>query len=76
VEAHEERAEAGLIVVLLTGAAALVALWLGRRGQRYPKALSGLVLLGLIVSAGLFAVAALEGGQIRHDELRPSAAAG
>jgi hypothetical protein len=33
VEAHEERAEAGLIVVLLTGAAALVALWLGRRGE-------------------------------------------
>ena len=76
VEAHEERAEAGLVAVLLTGVVAAVALWLGRRGQAYRAATSGLVLLGLIISAGLFALAALEGGQIRHDEIRPGSATG
>ncbi|MEO8223869.1 MAG: hypothetical protein ABI661_03620 [Gammaproteobacteria bacterium] len=76
VEAHEERAEAGLVAVLLTGVAAMVALWLGRRGQPYRAAASGLVLLGLLASAGLFAVTALQGGQIRHDEIRPGAATG
>lgn len=76
VEVHEERAEAGLVTVLLTGVAAAVALWLGRRGQSYRAAASRLVVLGLLISAGLFALAALEGGQIRHDEIRPGAAPG
>jgi hypothetical protein len=32
------------------------------------------VLVGLVVSASLFALAAFNGGQIRHDEIRPTAA--
>jgi predicted Co/Zn/Cd cation transporter (cation efflux family) len=32
-EPHEERAEGGLVAVLLTGAGAMVALWRGRRGR-------------------------------------------
>lgn len=75
VEAHEERAEAGLIAVLVTGAAALGALWLGRGGQPHRRGIIALVLIGLVVSAVLFALAALDGGQIRHDEIRPTAAA-
>jgi hypothetical protein len=75
VEAHEERAEAGLIAVVLTGVVAAVALWLGRRGQAYRQTTGGLVLLGLMISAALFALAALDGGQIRHDEIRPGSAA-
>jgi hypothetical protein len=75
VEAHEERAEAGLIAVVLTGVVAAVALWLGRRGQAHRQTTGGLVLLGLMISAALFALAALDGGQIRHDEIRPGSAA-
>jgi len=75
VESHEERAEAGLIAVLLTGLVAAVALWLGRRGQAYGRTAGGLVLVGLMISAALFALAALDGGQIRHDEIRPASAA-
>ena len=74
VEAHEERAEAGLIAVLVTGAAALVGLWLARGGRPYRTGISIAVLVGLVVSASLFALAALDGGQIRHDEVRPTAA--
>jgi hypothetical protein len=72
VEAHEERAEAGLIAVLITGAAALGALWLARGGRPDRPVIGAVVLLGLVVSATLFAVAALAGGQIRHDEIRPA----
>ena len=73
VEAHEERAEAGLIAVLVTGAAALAGLWLARGGRPYRRDVSIAVLIGLVVSASLFALAALDGGQIRHDEIRPTA---
>jgi hypothetical protein len=75
VEAHEERAEAGLIVVLVAGVAALGGLWLARAGRPQRRGISILVLIGLVVSAVLFALAALDGGQIRHDEIRPTAAA-
>jgi len=75
VEAHEERAEAALIAVLVTGVAALGGLWLSRGGRPYRRGISAVVLLGLVVSAVLFALAALDGGQIRHDEIRPTAAA-
>jgi hypothetical protein len=74
VEAHEERAEVGLIAVLVTGAAALVGLWLARGGRPYRRDVSIAVLVGLVVSASLFALAALAGGQIRHDEIRSTAA--
>ncbi len=72
VEVHEERAEVGLIAVLITGAAALGTLWLARGGRPDRPGLGAIVLLGLMVSAVLFAVAALAGGQIRHDEIRPA----
>jgi hypothetical protein len=75
VEAHEEPAEAGLIVVLLTGAAALVTLWRGRGGRPVSNIWAVLVLVGLVVSAVLFAVSAAAGGQIRHEEIRPAAGA-
>jgi hypothetical protein len=72
---HEEQAEAGLIAVLVTGGVALVALWLSRGARRAPGALTGLVLVGLLVSAVLFSIAALTGGQIRHEEVRPGGTA-
>ena len=75
VEAHEERAEAGLIAVLVTGAAALSGLWLARGGRPHRQKISAGVLVRLAVSAVLFALAALDGGQIRHDEIRPTASA-
>ena len=70
---HEEKAEVGFIAVLVTGAIAIGALWMGRKGEA-TRVLPGLVCAGLLVSFGLFAVAALVGGQIRHPELRPASA--
>jgi hypothetical protein len=70
VHEHEERAEAGLIAVLLTGALGVVVLFQSRGGRNVPTATAGLTLAGLTVSAGLFGWSALAGGVIRHDELR------
>ncbi len=70
VHEHEERAEAGLIAILLTGALAGVVLWQSRAGRSVPTSTAGLTIAGLVVSSGLFGWSALAGGQIRHDELR------
>jgi hypothetical protein len=75
VETHEERAEAALVAILATGAVAVFALWRGRRKQPLGTAVPGTVLIGLLVSAGFFAAAALVGGQIRHSEIRAGPAA-
>jgi hypothetical protein len=70
IHEHEERAEAGLIAILLTGALGAVVLWQSRAGGNVPTSTASLTLAGLVVSAGLFGWSALAGGLIRHDELR------
>jgi hypothetical protein len=71
VHDHEERGEAALIASGIAGALALVALWVSRKGVALKPAMTLLVLLAILVSAGLVALAALDGGVIRHEELRP-----
>jgi hypothetical protein len=73
IEGHEEQAKVGLIGVLATAALAGIALWQERRRRRLPPLYSVLVLVGLLVSSGLFAMAAWTGGPIRHSELRAGA---
>jgi hypothetical protein len=70
---HEEKAERGLIAVLATGAVALGALYLRRGGRPGNGAVTGIATAGVAVSFVLFALAALEGGEIHHEELRPGA---
>ena len=55
IHEHEEKAEAGFIAVLITGAVALGALWLGRRPGA-ARTLPAIVCAGLVVSFGLFAI--------------------
>lgn len=74
VHEHEERAEAALIAIMVTGALALVTLWQSRGDRPVATGLAGLSVAGLLVSAGLFGWAALAGGVIRHDEIRDGAA--
>jgi hypothetical protein len=75
VHDHEERAEAALIAVLVTGVLATVLLWQSREGKELSKRTAGVTLAGLAVSAGLFGWTALAGGIIRHDEIRSGAQA-
>ena len=77
VHEHEERAEAALVAVLLTGVAAAGAFWMSRKGEETPRVLGGITLAALLVSGGLLGLTGLSGGQIAHDEIRdPLAAAG
>ncbi len=70
VHEHEDKAETGLIAVLVAGAIALGALYLRRGGRPGNGRVTGIAAVAVLVSAGLFAVAALAGGQIHHEELR------
>jgi len=72
VHDHEERGEAALIASGVAGALALVALWVSRKGIALKPAMAILVLLATLVAGGLVALAALDGGVIRHEELRPA----
>lgn len=71
VEQHEDRGKITMIVVLVTGAAAVGALAMARGGKSLHPGLVRLVLVGLVASSGVAAWTALDGGQIRHTELRP-----
>jgi hypothetical protein len=70
IHEHEERAEAALIAVLVTGGIAAFGLWQSRGGREGSRLIGGLTLAGLAVGAGLLAWTALAGGPIRHDEIR------
>ena len=70
---HEELGELAMKVMLATGLLALVGLW-GLRGDRELKRLwPAITLAALLVSTGLLGWAAAQGGQIRHEEIRPDA---
>lgn len=75
VHEHEERAEAALVAVLLTGVAAAGAFWMSRKSEETPRALGGITLAALLVSGGLLGLTGLSGGQIAHDEIRGTLAA-
>ncbi|MGE0355048.1 MAG: hypothetical protein AB7Q69_17685 [Gemmatimonadales bacterium] len=67
---HEERAEVSFIVMLATGVIALGVLWLSRGKEMIPRHYAWIALLALLVTSGLMAWTALEGGEIRHEEVR------
>ncbi|HWA57673.1 MAG TPA: hypothetical protein VG692_10485 [Gemmatimonadales bacterium] len=75
IHQHEERAEAALTAVLVTGAIAAFGLW-QTRGNRTPGfTVGGVTLAGLALSAVLLGWTAYLGGPIRHDEIRTEASA-
>ncbi len=73
LEQHEDVAKVALIVTLVTGVAALVALWLAR-GKAVASWCASSVLLLALVAAGLMAWTANLGGKVRHTEIRGFAA--
>jgi uncharacterized membrane protein len=66
---HETMANIGLIVILFTGVAALVALIFRKRTSLLKFALTACVILSF-ASFGIMAQTAHLGGQIRHSEIR------
>lgn len=72
IEEHEEMAKIGLIIIIITGVAALVAFVLKKKQSLLKPALILCVILSF-VSFGVMAQTAHLGGQIRHSEIRSGA---
>lgn len=70
IHEHEEMGEKANIAMVTTGVLALLALWLGRGGREFRAGMTGVVVLALVVGLVLVALTALDGGEIRHDEIR------
>ena len=66
---HDEAATFVLISGSITGAAAIVALWWGRRGTR-PRWLEILIIVLALWSVSVIVRVALLGGRIHHPEVR------
>jgi len=77
IERHEEAAARALAVTLGAGIVAATALVAVRlRRERAIRGLFALALLSSLAATGLMGQVAHLGGQIRHDEIRPSGAPG
>lgn len=69
IESHEEMAKIGLIIIIITGIAALVTLILKKKPSLLKPSLILCAFLAFI-SFGIMAQTAHLGGQIRHSEIR------
>lgn len=74
IEAHEDAAIYSLVLALVTGAIALLALFF-QRDLKQARTANFCVLFAGIAAAASLGYTANLGGQIRHTELRPGATA-
>ena len=70
LEKHEDGALIAFVLMEITGFFAWLGLWQLRRTPQLPSWNATVVLLLSVISFGLMAVAANEGGEIRHSEIR------
>jgi uncharacterized membrane protein len=70
IRAHEDAALIALVAMEITGFFSWLALWQLRRSPRLAPWNGAVVLLVSVISFGLMAVAANDGGEIRHAEIR------
>lgn len=70
IREHEDLALYAFVLMETTGFFAWLALWQLRRSTQLPSWNWSVVLLLAVASFGLMAVAAAEGGEIRHPEIR------
>jgi uncharacterized membrane protein len=69
IEEHEEMAKIGLIVIIITGVAALASLFTRQKAGFFKTGLALCAFLSF-ASFGVMAQTAHLGGQIRHSEIR------
>ena len=72
IESHEEMAKIGLVIIIITGIAALITLILKKKPYLLKRSLILCAFLTFI-SFGIMAQTAHLGGQIRHSEIRNGA---
>lgn len=74
IHEHEERAEAALVISLITAALGIGVLVMNERKGAVPAAASGLLLVASLASAGAMGWTGQAGGPIRHSEIRDEGA--
>ena len=72
IDEHEESAEFAIWMVEILGLISLVTLF---AADKYRRPLTSLVIIFAIISTGTLVYYGMEGGKIRHSELRDSSAA-
>ena len=70
IRAHEDAALIAFVVMEITGFFAWLALWQLRRAPQLASWNWNLILILAVATFGLMALAAAEGGEIRHPEIR------
>jgi uncharacterized membrane protein len=75
IEQHEDMAKISLVIILITGVAALVSLFV-QRNKSIGRAVIIVTAVLSLASFGVMAQTAHLGGQIRHSEIRSSNTAG
>ena len=75
IHEHEEKAESMAILSYLLGLTSLIALWASWKGKTFSKLLSYVVAVLALVTIFLGKQTGTSGGEIRHTEIRTSAAA-
>ena len=73
IESHEEMAKIGLIIIIILGIAALLAV-IVKKKTAFAKPVLMLCVILSLASFGVMAQTAHLGGQIRHSEIRTGAA--
>ena len=73
IDQHEESADQATTGVFFMGIAAMLALFVSRKGRATPTWSLGLLTLLALVTFALMARTANFGGHIRHPEIRPAA---
>lgn len=76
IHEHEERAEAAAALAGLTAVLGIAALALSERKKAVHLPVTGLALVGALVSAGAMAWTGAAGGPIRHSEIRGDVVSG
>jgi uncharacterized membrane protein len=70
IERHEEIASTGMTVILITGAIALITLFLLHAKKKIAIVFMVITLLGALASAAVLSYVGYTGGEIRHSEIR------
>lgn len=75
IEQHEDAGKIALIVSIVTGVAALIAMFFTIAKAEIGKLMVWITLVASVLAAGAMARAGNLGGQIRHSEIRADATA-
>lgn len=70
IEVHEHAAQTGLIIILITGAIALITAFVFAKNKKTGNTFVIITLIAALASSGYMGYVGLTGGEIRHSEIR------